>query len=210
MATDIPLRCACGKVRGVAHELSADVGNRVVCYCDDCQAFPNHLQHADAVLDEIGGTEIFQTAPTRVELSQGADQLRCLRLTDKGPLRWYAACCGTPIANTAPTVQMPFVGLLHNFMDFDAQGGDRGAVLGPVRGGVYGKFARASGRVAGTADRLSAALAFRMMRRLVVDRLRGLHSPSPFFDSKTGRPRVEPDSLSEAERTRAYSAPDPA
>jgi len=65
----------------------------------DCQAFARLLERTD-VLDPAGGTGIFQMPPARMQLTTGADGLRCLRLSDK-VLRWYADCCRTPIANTA-------------------------------------------------------------------------------------------------------------
>ena len=38
MATDIPIRCECGSLRAVAHDVTRAGSNRVICYCDDCQA----------------------------------------------------------------------------------------------------------------------------------------------------------------------------
>ena len=39
--------------------------------------------------------------PKFMTMTQGADRLTFLRMTEKGPLRWYASCCNTPIGNTA-------------------------------------------------------------------------------------------------------------
>ena len=50
---NIPLRCRCGEVRGTALDVNGGVGNRVVCYCHDCQAFARHLGVA-AEFVEIG------------------------------------------------------------------------------------------------------------------------------------------------------------
>lgn len=56
---DLPLRCRCGHVRGVATKISPLAGFRFFCYCKDCQAFARFLDRAD-VLDATGGTDIFQ------------------------------------------------------------------------------------------------------------------------------------------------------
>src|SRR6516165_11874687 len=85
---DLPLRCRCGYMRGVASDVSPSNGFRFVCYCKDCQAFARFLERPD-VLDPTGGTDIFQMPPTHVKLSAGTDAVRCLRLSAKGVLRWY-------------------------------------------------------------------------------------------------------------------------
>lgn len=36
---DVKLKCSCGKVQGVATNVSPSNGNRIVCCCSDCQAF---------------------------------------------------------------------------------------------------------------------------------------------------------------------------
>src|SRR5262249_10631143 len=107
---DLPLRCRCGHVRGVASEISSSTGCRVLCYCKDCQAFARFLELAD-VLDAAGGTDIFQMPPGRVKLSAGMDAVRCLRLSNRGIYRWYTDCCRTPIGNTAGP-RVPLIGLI--------------------------------------------------------------------------------------------------
>jgi hypothetical protein len=46
-------------------------------------------------------------SPAHVKLGAGTDALRCLRLSDKGVLRWYTDCCRTPIGNTAASPRFP-------------------------------------------------------------------------------------------------------
>jgi hypothetical protein len=58
--TEVPLRCSCGVVRGAARGVSGANGNRLICYCDDCQSFAHFLGPAQPILDSHGGTEIFQ------------------------------------------------------------------------------------------------------------------------------------------------------
>ena len=59
---NLPLRCRCGRVRGVASEVAPSAGFRFVCYCQDCQAFARFLERPD-VFDAAGGTDIFQIQP---------------------------------------------------------------------------------------------------------------------------------------------------
>src|SRR5215469_16926471 len=96
--SELPLRCRCGHVHGVARGLSPSAVFRFVCYCTDCQAFARFLERPD-VLDSAAGTDIVQMPPAWVTLTAGADALRCLSLADGSRvLRWYSGCCRTPIA----------------------------------------------------------------------------------------------------------------
>ena len=117
MTADLPIRCSCGALRGVARGVSPSRGNRVICYCADCQSFAHFLGRATEILDRSGGTDIFQTSPARIEITQGRERLASMRLTPKGLLRWYADCCKTPIGNTAITREIPFVGLICRCLD---------------------------------------------------------------------------------------------
>jgi hypothetical protein len=130
-------------VRGVAREVSPSTGFRFVCYCRDCQAFARLLDRAD-VLDAASGTDIFQTAPGRVTLTEGVDALRCLRLRDNARvLRWYSDCCRTPVANTGTTARFPIVALIHSFIEDDCDGRSRDDVLGPPLCRIYERSATA-------------------------------------------------------------------
>lgn len=109
MPADRNLACRCGATRWT---IAADApGTHVECYCADCQTFVRHLQAVDW-LDAAGGTELFQTLPHAVRFTAGSENLRLLRLSPKGLMRWYAGCCGTPIANTLASPGLPFVGMV--------------------------------------------------------------------------------------------------
>jgi hypothetical protein len=103
------LACRCGAIRELVERDAR--ANHMVCYCADCQDYAHVLGRPD-ILDERGGTEVVQTMPKFVTLTHGADRLACLRMTGKGPLRWYASCCNTPIGNTALTRKIAFVGVV--------------------------------------------------------------------------------------------------
>ncbi len=202
MPLDVPLRCQCGHLRGVARDVSPSAGFRVICYCKDCQAFARFLKRAD-VLDAAGGTDIVQMPPGRVTLTAGADAVRCVRLSDKGVYRWYADCCRTPIANTVGP-GFPVIGLVHSFMDDAftdglARGRPRDEVLGPPLCRIYERSATGP-LPAAAPPPASFAILVRRAAKALIWWMGGLGRPSPFFDSHTTAPRSEPRLLTPSER----------
>lgn len=188
---EIPLKCECGKVQGVATGISPESGSRLVCYCDDCQAFANHLACSNPILDEYGGTDIFQMPPAHLKITRGKEFIRCLRLTPKGTYRWYTDCCKTPIGNSL-SAGVPFVGLIHNFMD---DTGRRDNNLGPVRAYVQTKFARGT-LPAERKQGFPVWVILRGVGKLLVWKIRHMEQPSPFFYPDT-TPVVNPVVLNE-------------
>lgn len=184
--------CVCGGMRA---NIDTGDGSRLICYCDDCQAFARIVGREDW-LDDAGGSELFQTTPDRVEITQGADRLACLRLTSKGPLRWSASCCGTPFANTQTTRQVPFASIAVRGMAEPER-------TGPVVVRANRKFAlkRIEGE-AGSVRRMVMAFMARALRA----RLTGRHVQTPFFDREGApvSPVRRPDA---AELRAAYRRP---
>ena len=194
MARDLPLRCTCGKLRGVAKGISPELGNHVVCYCGDCQAFARFLDRP-GIMDDGGGTAIFQMPRSHVAITEGLGELRCVRLSNKGLHRWYAGCCRTPIGNTLGA-GVPFIGLIDACMDIEGGERARDEWLGtPI--GIQAKLAPNAppGAHAGA----PIAYLARVARKLARWWLTGKGFPTPFFDSK-GTPSVEPQVLSAPER----------
>ena len=194
---DLPLRCQCGHVRGIASDVSPPSGFRFVCYCKDCQAFARFLERLD-VLDPAGGTDIFQMPPARVKLSAGTDAVRCLRLSDKGVLRWYADCCRTPIGNTAGP-RFPVVGLIHSFISREADGRSRDEALGAPLCRIYERSAVGPLPPNAPAPPSLGIFALRASR-ILGWWLRGLGRPTPFFDDDTNAPLSLPRVLTPSER----------
>lgn len=196
---DLALRCRCGTVQGVARGITPSAGNHGVCYCDDCQAFAHFLGRAEDVLDASGGTDIFQMSPANLVFTAGVERLACIRLTSKGLLRWYAGCCNTPIGNTLPTGQIPFISLIRPFI---APPGDACAsvALGPVRARVFERFATGDRSVIPTGGPPLWRVLLRVLRLMLTWRLRGDHRRSPLFDATTGLPITAPRVLSASER----------
>jgi hypothetical protein len=146
-------------------------------------------------LDEAGGTAIYQTTPDMISFEAGQDQLRCLKPTSKGPLRWYTACCDTPVANTLATPGLPFSGVvLGGVKNTDA--------AGPETVRVHTKSA--TGPLTGSSGGfLGASLS--IIGRALMARLKGVHRKNPFFDER-GRPISPPRDVSHEERAAAYDA----
>lgn len=197
MPHDIPLRCTCGALRGVARHVAPRT-LRSVCYCDDCQTYAHFLGRTSDVLDAHGGTEVVPIAPCDLAITEGSEHLRCVRLGPDGMYRWYAGCCRTPIANTMPSARVPFAGVVHSIFDLPADPAARDAALGPVRSRVQGRWA-----IAPTPPGVhpSAPLGFilRAIGFVVAGFARGRHRPSPFFTPE-GQPVAEPSVLAPAVR----------
>lgn len=187
MSTHVNWTCDCGKVR---FRLEPVEGTRCVCYCRDCQAFLAHLGRDD-IADEAGGTDLFQSTPNRVTLEAGRAHLANLRLTGKGPLRWYATCCGTPVCNTGASRRLPLASFLVRSFEGD---------VGPIVARVNRKGAR--GRIAGEAGNVKRVIGlfiWRALKTLVT----GAYRRTPFF-SPDGAPVAPTTRLSPEELARAY------
>lgn len=184
-----PIQCKCGGIRGQLD--CAGTSTRVICYCTDCRAFANFLGRPSEVLDEYGGTEIIQVALARLTLSQGEDHLAAVRLSDKGMIRWYAACCKTPLGNTMANHKVGFIGLIHSSLarsQMDEDFGSSIALLNtstalddkkPKQRGLLGVIAR-------------------FLFIVLTARITGRYKDSPLFDS-TGSPKAKPSVLTPQE-----------
>ncbi len=175
MADQVELRCRCGEVRARITDASPRTVNRIVCYCDDCQAFAHQLGRAD-LLDAQGGSDIVQLAPATFTFLQGQHRIVGLRLTPKGLFRWYASCCNTPVGNTV-TPAIPFVGILAPAFDHATQRADD--VFGRPTGALLGKYAIGEPPAGSTGPNLSVILG--AVAKVLGWRLRGKAWPHPFF-----------------------------
>lgn len=197
MLPDLPLRCRCGRVRGLARDVAPSSGLRFVCYCKHCQAFARFLERPD-VLDAAGGTDIFQLPPGLVKLTAGSDTLRCIRITDH-VLRWYSDCCRTPIGNTAADPRFPILAVIHSFMDHETDGRSRDEALGPPLCRLYERSALGPLPTSAPPPPSFAVLARRTTVMLGAW-LRGRARPSPFFDEQTRAPLAVPRVFTSADR----------
>jgi Family of unknown function (DUF6151) len=194
MSRDAELSCRCGEVQGCVKDAAPRTVNRVVCYCDDCQAFLHYLRRPD-LFDAHGGTDIVQVAPASLAFHRGTERIVGLRLTPKGLYRWYSGCCHTPLGNTVGPA-IPFVGIVARAFDGAAGGPD--AIFGKPLGAIFGKYAIGPPPEGSTKRNLR--IYARAIRMVVGWRLSGRSWPHPFFDRATGLPSRPLTTLLPAER----------
>lgn len=182
----LSLKCQCGEVTGSVSNVTPSSGLRVICCCSDCQAFANHLNCKASVLDEFGGTEIFQVSQSQLTIKRGVDKLSCLRLSEKGLLRWHTSCCNTPVGNTI-NAKLPFVGVIHTFINEV----HRDQLLGPVRAVVQTQHAKGVPGYAEHHSKFPLRVTLSIVRKMAMWKMRGMQSPTVFF-ADDGRPVVKP------------------
>jgi hypothetical protein len=194
-----PLQCRCGTIKGFVDDPQS--ANRAMCYCNDCQAFAHFLGREREILDERGGSDVVQILPKNVTFSQGSEALACMRLTEKGLLRWYAACCSTPIGNTLDTYKFSFIGLLHSCLETP----DRPLQdsFGPIRVWVNTKGAKGNPKPK-TVGIGKAVLWF--IATTMKARVNGSYKQTPFFLVDEGTPIVSPRVLTSEERASLMNA----
>jgi hypothetical protein len=188
--------CRCGEVRGIVDSTGPDAVNRVVCYCDDCQAFAHWLGRAD-LLDTNGGSDIVQLAPASMAFTDGEHNVAGVRLTPRGLFRFYASCCRTPVGNMVGT-GIPFVGVVAQAFAADGQHPDD--AFGPPTGAIKGEYA------VGPPPPGSKGLPLGLMARAIVKvlswRMAGRAWPHPFFDRATGKPKFPISTVPPEDRKR--------
>jgi hypothetical protein len=187
-----PLRCRCGTLQGFVTD-PRNV-NRAVCYCGDCRAFAYALGREKDVLDERGGSDVIQTVPKNVTFTRGIESLACLRLTEKGLLRWYARCCNTPIANLLASPKFSFVGLVSSCLVQPGMSLDD--AFGPVRVRVHTQGAKGEPKPKQVG--IASTIVWFIVTTLKA-RLNGDYKRNPFFRAETGTPIVPPRVLSGTE-----------
>lgn len=199
---DVEISCKCGSVHGTIRGVSPETTNRVVCYCDDCQAYAHHLGRED-LLDAHGGSDIVQVAPADLSFDRGLEHIAAVRLSPKGAFRWTATCCNTPLGNTAKP-SIPFVGIAAGVLDEASR-----ARFGPPIGGIMGKFAIGEPPPGSTG--LPARIIARSARRVLGWKLGRKSWPHPFFE-RSGERRYPERVISkdERERLRSLCGPKPA
>jgi Family of unknown function (DUF6151) len=191
-----PLRCRCGNLQGhVSHP--AESINRGICYCKDCQAYAHFLGKTGDILDDRGGTDVVAILPRNLHFTQGAANLACMSLTQKGLLRWYASCCNTPIGNTSRNFKMSYVGVVHTCLENPSTSVE--SSFGPVSMWISTKSAKGTSNP--IPEKKMGAI-FRILKMLIRSRLDGSYKITPLFNPDRGVPVVEPKVLSSSEHER--------
>ncbi len=172
MGADIPIRCSCGQLKGVLKDVTRSKGSHAQCFCSSCRAAELHLGQADPA---PGPIDVFQTNPHRVQLTEGTEHLAVFAYDGSNLRRWYASCCGTPMFNTFKSPRIPFVGIRTSCLpEKDA--------LGPII--AQGSIPTPDGK-----ERHQGVpkLVWRLMKRVLADRLTGRWKQTPLFDIATGK-----------------------
>ena len=181
MSNIVKLECLCGAVKG---ELNVVPGAffHISCLCCDCQKFASRLNNQDKILDEHGGTELFQTYPSFMKITEGLDNIRGMRFGNKGLYRWHTTCCNMPVANTMDSSKVPFVGVSAKLIKFSDEQ-DKMAILGPVTMKAFGKYS--IGEMPEDAHaRFPISYMPKILSFMVKGMFKKMNNPSPFFNGK--------------------------
>lgn len=130
---ELTLSCRCGQVQGTLSQVKPSKVSRVVCYCGFCQSYERYLQPVQPALDAFGGTDMIQLSPAHIRLTQGEEQLACLKLTEGGALRYYAKCCQSALMNTTQRSNVPFISIPLSRIPDLAPDAEAVRHVGPIR-----------------------------------------------------------------------------
>jgi len=175
----VELECLCGTVKGTIKVLPGAFFH-VHCLCCDCQKFASYLNNKENILDEHGGSELFQTYPNFMKITEGQDKIRGVQLGRKGLYRWHTACCNMPIANTMSSSKIPFVGVSVKLMKFDDEHG-KNEILGPVTIKAFGKYS-VGDMPKDAHPRFPISFMPKILGFMLKGMLRKRNTPSPFFN----------------------------
>lgn len=203
MPRDLTLRCRCGRLQLTATDVHVGVANRLACHCNGCRTWAARMGHEE-ILDPDGGIERFQVDPASLTFRAGRELLGCSQQTRRGAYRWYARCCGSPIALTLAGSRVPFVGLDVARVDTSDLPVGLTPVLGPIRARVNHRFPRAERRHRRADFRSLLAMLAHLIPLTFTWWRQGAQRRSPFFDAATGAPVEEVERL---HQSRPLSAP---
>lgn len=189
MDKTVTWRCSCGALEA---RIRLGDGTRITCFCRFCRASARMLNHPE-MLDASGGSDLYQTTPDRIEIASGAERLAAIRISSKGPLRWYASCCGTPFANTLATRAVPFASISVPPMEPKEALPDRMGVV----------FAEQADPAIESRNMSGLALGLGLAGRSLKAWAAGKHRLTPFFDAE-GRPVAEPRRPTDAEKAKGF------
>lgn len=193
-SSDLSFACTCGTITGTLTNVGPAEGDHVICHCTDCQDLTRYLGRAEQVLDAQGGTSLYQSRCARMTIRSGREQLACVHLTDKPTLRWYAACCRTPLFNSYRNGKIPYITTQLAACD----PGVRARLTGPPLGHLFTEDGTGD---TGALPRMSMGrLMRRFFPRMIRDMLSGDRRRCELFDAKTLEPITTPHRLTEQER----------
>lgn len=177
MNTSVALECQCGQVSGHVEVCQKEFFH-IKCLCSDCQEFAARLNRENDLLDGHGGTELFQTYPAHVKITQGADKITMMRLSPKGLQRHHTTCCNTPVGNMVDDPKLPFIGIPVTFLKF-ASDEEKDKVLGPISLMAFGKDAK-NGKPSGAADKFPLSAWPKMILFMIKGYFKKKFEPRPY------------------------------
>lgn len=181
MSDIVALECLCGKVKGTVEVIPQSFFH-VHCLCSDCQKFASYLRNEKNILDAHGGSELFQTYPDSMKITEGTENIACVQLKHKGLYRWHTRCCNMPLANTMRSSSIPFIGVSVKLMKFTHEY-EKNRILGPVILKAFGKDA-----IGDMPKDAHPKFPISYMPKILGFMLKGIlkekSSPSPFFSGK--------------------------
>jgi len=181
MSNIVKLACLCGQVTGRVKVIPKSFFH-VHCLCCDCQNFASHLNNEENILNKYGASELFQTYPDLMEITEGQSKISAVQLKHKGLYRWHTTCCNMPLANTMSSSKIPFVGVSVKFMKF-ANEDEKMEILGPVTMKAFGKHS-----IGEMPKDAHAKFPISFMPKILGFMLKGMlmkkNNPSPFFSGK--------------------------
>ncbi len=187
MSHTVKLECSCGTVRGNVKVVPKSFFH-VHCLCCDCQNFAAYLNNKQSILDKHGGTELLQTYPELMQITDGHDKICGVQFKQKGLYRWHTTCCNMPIANTMSSPKVPFVGVSVNLMKFSSEQ-QKLEILGPVTMKAFGKYS-----IGEMPKDAHPRFPISYMPKIIGFMLKGMltrkSSPSPFFNGKEPAAKV--------------------
>jgi len=199
MNKTLHLSCQCGSVTGELSGMQRNRGDYMHCYCIDCQTAAHYLDKGDAVLDKNGGTAMFITTPAGLTWITGEENIACFRLSPKGPLRWFANCCNTPLVNTTGNPEFPFLSVQGASFSSDEY-----ELLGKLKSGIQAQSAYGDTRGLDACQGNPGPIGgLKLMFRFAKAKLKGEQKRSVMFDRQTRQPIAEPYILSREERATA-------
>lgn len=186
--TALGFACRCGALRGAVTDATPAAATHAICHCRDCRSAYTHLGRPDP-----GSVGILQTTQDRIRITRGGEHLHVFRHSPRGALRWYAGCCGTPLALTPLKPRLAHAGLNVDRLEAPEAIGKATA---------EGFVPTASG---GTRHRGAARMVLGVLSRMLAKNLDGTWRDTPFFDA-SGAPVREPRVSSREERAAALAA----
>lgn len=184
MAT-VGFACRCGAVTGEVVGVTPAETTHIVCHCRDCRSAYTHLSEADP-----GKVGILHTRQDRIRILSGRSHLRVFRLTPRGALRWYAACCGVPLLLTPLKPRLTHVGV-----NVDRLGDPSKA--GKILAETFIPMPNSQTRSKGLLRTVT-----RLLSRMLAANMDGSWRGTPFF-ADDGTPIMVPDVLTAIERNTA-------